>query len=99
MEKKMNWNVSTNSDNANIVIRDEDGKIIANLECDAYPGDCTEEKVLSRGNLIAAAPELLEALKHALHRLNTIRHNYENTNFTLIENAINKAEDQNESRN
>jgi hypothetical protein len=66
-------------------------------ECDAKPGDYTKEEVLNRSDLIAAAPELLEALKHALHRLNTIRHNYENTNFTLIENAINKAEGKNES--
>lgn len=36
--------------------------------------------------------QLLEALKHALHRLNAIPHRYDDTNFKMIEKAIKDAE-------
>lgn len=36
--------------------------------------------------------EMLEALKHALDRLNVVSRNYEGTDFGLIQRAIAKAE-------
>lgn len=45
-------------------------------------------KVYNHLRYTLAAPDLLEALEHALARLNEIPHTYSNTNFAQIERAI-----------
>ncbi len=77
------WIVSQHEDNQDVVIRDNDGAIIANLSCDSfrdYGQTEDEHKEIEQANayLIAAAPELLDALEsitetlHQLRRDNTI---------------------------
>lgn len=39
-----------------------------------------------------AVTQMLQALKHAYQRLNEIRHNYADTDFKLLREAIAKAE-------
>lgn len=51
-----------------------------------------DSEVIANAHLIAAAPRLKKALRHALDRLNSIPHSYRDTNFKLIESALAESE-------
>ncbi len=55
------WKISHHDDDDNLVIRADDGRIIANLEIDRHMMD--DDEIAANARLIAAAPDLLEALQ------------------------------------
>jgi len=55
------WQVDTNDDNGERVIRDAMGRIVANLECDRY--SMADDEIEDNAHLMAAAPVMLEVLK------------------------------------
>src|SRR4051794_15445766 len=72
-------------------------RIIANGETIALtePRGRTTRKTKEEGanaRLMAAAPELLAALRYAYQRLNDVPHNYAQTDFKLVRNALAKVE-------
>ena len=64
---KGKWDMSTHSDNTDIIIRSQNG-IIANCTIDAWPEMSKIEKE-ANAKLIAAAPELLESLTELFNLL------------------------------
>jgi hypothetical protein len=74
------WKASTNPDNDEIVIRDKDNIILANLESDVYLKNRVREITQANAKLIAAAPDMLLVLQEAVNH----SHVYE-TNPVLID--------------
>lgn len=70
-------------------VREEIHPGVHRIVASAWPVRGPERNRIAR--LIAAAPDLLAALRHAYSRLNAIPHNYAKTDFRLIEDALAKA--------
>lgn len=94
---KGQWNVSSSS-----LVVSEEGKMISNcLQFISIPElSISLEEAEANAHLIAAAPELLEALKSAVNLIDTLTDNIESEEaieiygqyYTGFLNAINKAE-------
>lgn len=85
------WKVSKHVDNGETVIRSKDGDIIANLDCDNVKDFMNDPKQETEANarLIAAAPDLLEALIKARTLLDGT--GCESEDMHAIDSAIRKA--------
>ncbi len=58
------WEISHHDDNDQLVIRSDDGRIIANLECDRHMMD--DEEIYDNALLFAGAGDLLTACMAAV---------------------------------
>lgn len=55
------WRVDKHADNGDIVVRDQEGRIVANCQTDAYTLRMAD--IQKNASLFAAAPDLLKALE------------------------------------
>ena len=88
MHTKRPWKISEHLDTGEPVIRDSEDYIIANCGVEPFdPREFSEQE--ANAKLIAAAPELLEALKEVQYFKNNISPRVQK----LMQQVISKAED------
>ena len=93
MITKGKWYTSRHQDNSDVVVRGEDGQIVANCTVDFYGGNPHGEEVQANARLIAAAPDLLVGCKDALEYLRANPDEYSEPRAEKLTMAIKKALD------
>lgn len=85
------WAVSNHMDNGDLVIRDKDEQIICNIDCDRSAFNISDNEAKANAKLIAAAPELLEALTELLRQSQLIINGIPASVKVTAKKAIEKA--------